>query len=313
MRNIYKIFFFLVPAILSVLFVLDSAPAQAQQQTACDVNLVYFRTTRAYPSESFYVETNAPFAYIDISTSGCVGQTIQVSVTEDDDFTPDDDLNGVIGVLDPCNNNSVACMDNRIISVPADNFTLVLRVGEEECEQMPGANNDCHYHVETTDAVNGWHVWDVPAIVFDCDGACDTFWQYLGFINPFMGTHADDPDDNYNPNNQTGGNGGNQPGDVNISGGEVVIDLNLPNPLAGTIDTIPQLFQKIVEIIIKIGIPLVAMAIVYSGLLFVTARGSDEQIKKAKNAFAFAVIGGLILLASWLVAEAIRDALTSFN
>lgn len=95
------------------------------------------------------------------------------------------------------------------------------------------------------------------------------------------------------------------------SGAPTVIDLNIPNPLAGTVDSLPQLFQQIVQIIISVGIPLIAIALVYSGFLFVSARGSDENIKHAKTVFTYAVIGGLILLASWLVAGAVKDALTS--
>ncbi len=120
--------------------------------------------------------------------------------------------------------------------------------------------------------------------------------------------------DDASNNNQTDGGGEiSPPNPVTTVSGPTVIDLGLTNPLAGTIDNLPQLFQKIVEIIIKIGIPLVAIAILYSGFLFVTARGNDSQLKTAKNALLFAVIGGLILLASWLVAEAIRDAIMTIN
>jgi hypothetical protein len=90
-----------------------------------------------------------------------------------------------------------------------------------------------------------------------------------------------------------------------------VINLNLVNPIAGTVDSIPQFFQTLISIIIKIAIPFVAIVLVYCGLLFVTARGDAAQIEKARSAFTYAVIGGLVLLASWLIAEAIRDALTS--
>lgn len=87
------------------------------------------------------------------------------------------------------------------------------------------------------------------------------------------------------------------------------INLNLENPI--NIASIPLFLQSLIHLIIKIAIPLVAIVMVYCGLLFVTARGDSAQIEKARNAFTYAVIGGLVLLASWLIAEAIRDALTS--
>lgn len=97
-----------------------------------------------------------------------------------------------------------------------------------------------------------------------------------------------------------------------------VINLNLQNPIGGSassttdgINSLPEFFQKVIEIIIKIAIPFTAIILVYCGLLFVTARGDTSQIEKARNAFTYAVIGGLVLLSSWLIAEAIQDALTS--
>ena len=99
----------------------------------------------------------------------------------------------------------------------------------------------------------------------------------------------------------------------NTTPGPTSIDLQIPNPLAGTVDTVPQFFQKVVDIVIKIGVPIVAIAILYSGFLFVWARGRPTEIGKAKEALLFAVIGGLVLLASCLVAEAIKDALTTIN
>lgn len=90
-----------------------------------------------------------------------------------------------------------------------------------------------------------------------------------------------------------------------------VINLNLQNPIANSVNSIPEFFQKVIDIIIKIAIPFTAIVLVYCGLLFVTARGDTAQLEKARNAFTYAVIGGLVLLASWLIAQAIKDALTS--
>jgi len=53
------------------------------------------------------------------------------------------------------------------------------------------------------------------------------------------------------------------------------------NPL-GTTSTLPALIQKILEGMLKIGIPIVALAIIYCGFLFVFARGNSEKITHAK-------------------------------
>ena len=87
-----------------------------------------------------------------------------------------------------------------------------------------------------------------------------------------------------------------------------VIDINIPNPIS--VGTIPEFIQKVLDFIITIGLPILAMAIIYSGFLFITAQGAEAQITKAKNALLFAVIGGFILLGSWLIAGAVKEALT---
>jgi len=45
--------------------------------------------------------------------------------------------------------------------------------------------------------------------------------------------------------------------------------------------------------------------IIWSGFLFVTARGSDEQLKKAKSTFQWTIIGAVVLLGSSAIAKAI--------
>lgn len=65
--------------------------------------------------------------------------------------------------------------------------------------------------------------------------------------------------------------------------------------------------KTILEGVIKIGIPIIALAIVYSGFLFVAARGNAEKINKAKRALLYTVIGAAILLGSWAIAKLISD------
>jgi hypothetical protein len=65
------------------------------------------------------------------------------------------------------------------------------------------------------------------------------------------------------------------------------------------------LIKTILEGLIKIGIPVVALAIIYCGFLFVKARGNTEQINKAKDALMYTLIGAAILLGSWAFAQLI--------
>lgn len=276
-----------------------SSPARAQIGGGdCDVVSAFHRTTRP-AGPNFYNEDSRPYVYIDIITQNCIGQSIQVSITEDDtQGDPDDDVNGTLGYGQICNNNFSSCMDNRVINVTSGttpNFTLALIAGEDECEVT--FEPECRYHLETYDAAGNFE-WS-QILGYNCDTACDDNWQYLGII-PYLSTHPNDPD--AQNNNQQGG-GGNTSGNGSStpSTGPAVINLNLQNPIS-SVNSIPEFFQDVVNIIIKIAIPFTAIVLVYCGLLFVTARGDSSQLQKARNAFTYAVIGGLVLLASWLIA-----------
>jgi len=84
----------------------------------------------------------------------------------------------------------------------------------------------------------------------------------------------------------------------------------LTNPLNAC--SISQLVESIAALAAKIGIPIAAIFIIYSGLLFVTARGNEEQLKKAKTNFMWAMIGTAILLGAWVIAKAISETIKGF-
>src|SRR3990167_8429785 len=55
------------------------------------------------------------------------------------------------------------------------------------------------------------------------------------------------------------------------------------NPIG--INDLEKFIAKILEIAIKIGIPVCVFFMVYAGFLFVSARGNEEAITKAKKTF----------------------------
>ena len=81
--------------------------------------------------------------------------------------------------------------------------------------------------------------------------------------------------------------------------------VTIDNPIGA--DTINELIKTILEGVIKIGIPIIALAIIYCGFLFVSARGKPESIKKAKDALLYTLIGAAILLGSWAIAQLISE------
>lgn len=84
------------------------------------------------------------------------------------------------------------------------------------------------------------------------------------------------------------------------------------NPIAG-IDTVQGLIKTLLIGLIKIGMPVVALAIIYSGFLFVSARGNSEKITKAKESLMYTLIGAAILLGSWAIAILISDTVLGIS
>lgn len=82
------------------------------------------------------------------------------------------------------------------------------------------------------------------------------------------------------------------------------------NPLSST-TTLPDLIKSILEGALKIGLPLIALAIIYCGFLFVQARGKPEELKKAKDALLYTIIGAAILLGSLAIAQMITNTVTA--
>lgn len=79
--------------------------------------------------------------------------------------------------------------------------------------------------------------------------------------------------------------------------------IELPNPIKS--NTFADLVQKIAKVVTAVGIPLVAIFLIFSGFLFVTAQGNEEQLKRAKTTFFWAIVGGAIVIGAYAIATAI--------
>ena len=67
----------------------------------------------------------------------------------------------------------------------------------------------------------------------------------------------------------------------------------------------PDLIRTILNGLLTIGMPVVALAVIYCGFLFVFARGNSEKLTKTKEALLYTIIGAAILLGSWAIATMI--------
>ena len=86
----------------------------------------------------------------------------------------------------------------------------------------------------------------------------------------------------------------------------------LENPIPA-VTSIGGLVEKILDIVLIIGVPIIAFFIIYSGFLFVVARGNPEGLEKAKTTFIYTLIGGALLLGAWVLAQGIADTINSLK
>lgn len=117
------------------------------------------------------------------------------------------------------------------------------------------------------------------------------FCLVLMIVFSFSGTVLADPPSLGNPHDH----------DQTPSG-----DFTFQNPLKQDYNTVEAFIGAILEVVVKVGIPVLTLMIIWSGFLFVTARGSDEKLSTAKKAFAYAVIGAAIVLGAFVIEQALQ-------
>lgn len=80
------------------------------------------------------------------------------------------------------------------------------------------------------------------------------------------------------------------------------------------IDSIPEAFGALLDkVIIPIAIPFVALAIIYTGFLFVEARGNQEKLNKAKEALKWTIIGSSIVLGAYVIAQVVENTVNEIR
>jgi hypothetical protein len=93
----------------------------------------------------------------------------------------------------------------------------------------------------------------------------------------------------------------------------VNLDVRIKNPLGNSVTTIPQFIERGLNLVLMVGVPIVTLAIIYSGFLFVIARGNTEKLGEAKNTLMYTLIGAALLLGSWVIAQAIQGTIADIK
>lgn len=98
---------------------------------------------------------------------------------------------------------------------------------------------------------------------------------------------------------------GDAPGGTPQTGDAPDPKTRLENPIKA--ENLNDFIKTVLEGAIRIGIPIIALAIIYSGFLYVTAMGNEEKLKTAHNAILYTLIGAALLIGSWAIAQLISE------
>lgn len=80
------------------------------------------------------------------------------------------------------------------------------------------------------------------------------------------------------------------------------------NPLKDNLDTIPKIVAAVIDgIILPITIPFFAIALIWSGFLYIKARGNPGKINEAHTAIKWTLIGGAVILGAYVIGQAVQS------
>jgi hypothetical protein len=85
----------------------------------------------------------------------------------------------------------------------------------------------------------------------------------------------------------------------------------LENPIH--VNTLMEFVEKILNIVVTIGIPIIAIFIIYAGFLFVTARGDSGKLNTAKDTLLWTIVGAAVILGSWILAKAVCQTVSEIG
>lgn len=84
----------------------------------------------------------------------------------------------------------------------------------------------------------------------------------------------------------------------------VIVDAGIKNPIPSIVD-IPTFIEWAMNVVLIVGIPLLVLAIIYAGFLYVKAQGNSGELEVAHRTLLYTIIGGFLLLGAFVIANAI--------
>jgi len=79
----------------------------------------------------------------------------------------------------------------------------------------------------------------------------------------------------------------------------------------GNYTTFSNFTEAILGVVLRIGVPILVLMMIFSGLSFVLARGNEKKIEDAKNTLIWTIIGAAILLGAWTLAKMVAATIAA--
>jgi hypothetical protein len=88
----------------------------------------------------------------------------------------------------------------------------------------------------------------------------------------------------------------------------------IANPLGTTgPQNIPDFIERLIKLVLTVGIPVLVLAFIYAGFLYVKAQGNSGELEVAHRTLLYTVIGGALLLGAYVIAQAIGSTVADIS
>ncbi|MBP9668889.1 MAG: hypothetical protein KBE09_01210 [Candidatus Pacebacteria bacterium] len=78
-------------------------------------------------------------------------------------------------------------------------------------------------------------------------------------------------------------------------------------------NTIAEFVEGLLRAVVYIALPIISLFIVYAGFKFVTAQGNSDKISAARDNFLYVVIGAILILGAWAIAQLIGGTINELR
>ena len=101
---------------------------------------------------------------------------------------------------------------------------------------------------------------------------------------------------------------------VIVARAAITVSTGIANPLGSTgPQNIPDFIERLIKIVLTVGVPILVLAFIYAGFLYVKAHGNSGELEVAHRTLLYTMIGGVLLLGAYVIAQAIGSTVTDIS